>query len=246
MSDPSKTFWKRLAESGLLSAGQLAEWKAKFEKLETDGTPSDPRAIAKQLIRRQLLTQFQAKTLLKGLKLPLVWDDYRLLEPIEDGPFGHYYAATHIPTGHRVALRLIPASEWPKGTDPQQVRRVIEAARSVTQGNVLRTYELLERDKWFALVLDPVSGQRMSERLRSQRRLGSPEAASCVFQLAQALAAWHEQGLVHGDVQPSSVIVNHDGQVQLWRDPFYTLIPFFQASGSGLTDLQDRASLSRP
>jgi serine/threonine protein kinase len=246
MSDPTQTFWKRLSASQLLSTSQLESAQRDYGGMAEGESPQEPREIAKALIRAKLLTPFQAKVLLKGVRLPLVWNDYRLTDAIEGGPFQHYYAVTHIPTGHELAIRLIPTGDWPTEVTPDQVRINLLNLRGVKQNHLLRAYELIETEKWFGLVTDRVVGQRLSERLGSQKRLSTSEASSCIFQVAQGLIAVHEHGKVHADIRPESIIEADDGKVLLWCDPFYTAVTFYQASGPALNDLFERSSYLAP
>ncbi|MEC7498355.1 MAG: hypothetical protein VYE67_08575 [Planctomycetota bacterium] len=140
MTETKPTFWKRLSDSQLLSPTQLAAAESEMEQTVGKVSKSEPRPLAKALIRAGLITPFQAKALLKGVRLPLVWNDYRITDRIEGSVFAHCYEVTHIPTGHKLALRLLSKDEWPSDLSVDQVRLNIQNYRAAKSSQLARTY----------------------------------------------------------------------------------------------------------
>ena len=246
MTETKPTFWKRLSDSQLLSPTQLAAAEGEVEQTVGEVTKSEPRPLAKALIRAGLITPFQAKALLKGVRLPLVWNDYRIIDRIEGGVFARCYEVTHIPTGHKLALRLLSKDDWPSVLSVDQVRLNIQNYRAAKSSQLARTYELLEEDKYYGFIMDIVVGQRLSDRLEEQNKLTTPEASTCIFQVCQGLMSLHEQQLVHADLRPESIFETQDGTTLLWRDPLYVPASFYTASGPTLTDLYERSAYLAP
>ena len=65
------------------------------------------------------------------------------------------------------------------------------------------------------LVTEPADGITLSELVRNRRRLIVEEAAALTHQAADALAAAHAAGIVHGAVEPANVLVDGLGRVKL-------------------------------
>jgi eukaryotic-like serine/threonine-protein kinase len=65
------------------------------------------------------------------------------------------------------------------------------------------------------LVMEYVDGQTLAETVRRRGRLTPEEAAPLLRQAADALVAAHSAGIVHRDVKPSNILVDHDGRVKL-------------------------------
>lgn len=71
------------------------------------------------------------------------------------------------------------------------------------------------RSGGYALVMEPVSGPNLATLIEARGSLSAAEAAELWRVLADALAALHSHGIVHGDVSPPNVIIGKDGPVLL-------------------------------
>ena len=140
---------------------------------------------------------------------------YRIEERIGDGGMGVVYGAEDLRLRRRVALKFV-APEISR--DPAATGLFIQEARtasSIDHPNICTVHEIGEADGGrLFLVMPAYEGETLRSRLR-RGRLSEEEALEVAEQMARALAAAHQRGIVHGDVKPANVFVTRDGIVKL-------------------------------
>ena len=106
---PLDVFWKKIAESRLLSADQLPGVQATcLDAIKQSGSQDNQTALAAQwLVRQGIVTLWQAKQLVKGNARSFFIGEYCLLEKRELPLGGVVYRGRHDPTKQPVSLVLI-------------------------------------------------------------------------------------------------------------------------------------------
>jgi hypothetical protein len=138
-------------------------------------------------------------------------DDFELLGR---GGTATVYRAVDRSLGRHVAVKVLRGDAHPAGAG-----RVPEARAQAAvswHANVLSLYgtgHLLDGSP--CLVLEYAPGGSLQDRVASSGPLPAEEVMSIGAQLADALAAAHDAGLVHCDVKPSNVLFAADGSVRL-------------------------------
>jgi eukaryotic-like serine/threonine-protein kinase len=139
---------------------------------------------------------------------------YRIDTQLGKGGMGVVYRAHDQRLRRDVALKLLPSEI--AGHEERRARLLAEAraASALNHPGITTIYEVGEEGEHLFIVMELVSGQTLrlmvSEgpvETRTLTRLGA--------QIAEALAAAHAHGVVHGDVKPENVIVQTDGRVKL-------------------------------
>src|SRR3954463_14780890 len=128
---------------------------------------------------------------------------------------GGGYRATELRLGRPVALKLIAAD---RAADPAFRARFEREARltaAIDHPNVIPVYAAGEDDGPLYLVMRWVAGTDLQALVRAEGRLAPQRAALIVEQVAAALDAAHDAGLVHRDVKPANVLLNAGDHVYL-------------------------------
>ncbi|MEQ1566745.1 MAG: serine/threonine-protein kinase [Myxococcota bacterium] len=136
---------------------------------------------------------------------------YQLGKLLGEGRTGQVYRARDLKTGDRLAVKLL---HKPLCTVPEQVRRFareFEVTRSIDHPNVIRGVAFGQVDDGpyegtSYLALELLEGKRLSDLLRTGG-MTSARAARIALDVARALAAAHQLGLIHRDIEPGNVIV---------------------------------------
>ena len=205
------SFWKRLAESGLLTAQQVAAFK---RDLISRGLASETDA-ASTLVRQGVLTQYQAERLLDGRSRGFFFDEYKLLDLLGVGGMGWVYQAANTQTGETVALKvLLEQFKHDRG----MLARFQQEARAglrLNHPNIVRTHKLGMAGGSHYMIMDLVKGPSLLEVLLRKKRLPWGQACDFARQAALGLHHAHQAGLVHRDVKPQNLLIESSGQVKL-------------------------------
>lgn len=144
---------------------------------------------------------------------------YRLLEPLGHGGMGEVYLALDQRLNRKVAVKLLPAEFT---TDAERVRRFqqeAEAASAINHPNIITIHEINvdERTYYYYIVTEYVEGETLRQRLANapEKQMKLAEALNVAAQVAAALAAAHEAGIMHRDIKPENVMVRRDGIVKV-------------------------------
>ncbi len=205
------SFWKQLAESGLLTARQFS---AHRRDLVARGVTSGPEA-AEALVGQGVLTRFQADRLLDGRSRGFFFDEYKLLDLLGVGGMGWVYQAVNTVTGEKVALKvLLEQFKHDRG----MLARFQQEARAglrLNHPNIVRTHKLGVAGGSHYMIMDLVAGPSLLEVLLRKKRLPWGQACDFARQAALGLQHAHQAGLVHRDVKPQNLLIESTGQVKL-------------------------------
>ena len=139
---------------------------------------------------------------------------YRIGELLGRGGMGEVYAAEDTRLGRRVAIKLLPAAF---GGDEDRLRRFMLEARAASALNhpsILTIHDIDDVDGTPLLVSELVDGVTLRERLRTGV-LSLSDSLDIAGQIASALAAAHNAGIVHRDVKPENIMLREDGLAKL-------------------------------
>ena len=135
---------------------------------------------------------------------------------------GEVYQATDTKLKRQVAIKVLPPSLAADRDRLARFQREAEVLASLNHPNIAAIYGLEENDGVSALVMELVEGDDLSERISAAHRLspsahGLPldEALPIAKQIAEALEAAHEQGIIRRDLNPANIKVRADGTVRV-------------------------------
>jgi len=154
---------------------------------------------------------------------------YRVVSRLGAGGMGEVHLALHERTGRKVALKLLPARH---AGDEQRVRRFRQEARAVlalNHPNIVTVYDIEQSDGEFVIASELIEGETLRARV-SRGPLAPAEALDVAAQVAAALAAAHEAGIVHRDVKPENVMLRPDGFVKVLD---FGLAKLLEKAGAG-------------
>jgi serine/threonine-protein kinase len=139
---------------------------------------------------------------------------YRVLRLIGAGGMGEVHLAEDKRLGRKVALKMLPR-EFTQ--DPERVRRFEQEARAASalnHPNIVTIYEVGNIEGRYFIATEYIEGQTLRERLMGGQ-IELREVVEVATQMASALEAAHEAGIVHRDIKPENVMVRRDGLVKV-------------------------------
>jgi eukaryotic-like serine/threonine-protein kinase len=159
---------------------------------------------------------------------------YEVIASIGAGGMGEVYRALDPRLGRSVAIKVLSAE---LSRDPEHLARFEREARllaAVDHPNIAVIHGIeTDGDRQF-LVLELIPGETLAERLAAGA-LPVREALGLAVQMAGALSAAHEKGVVHRDLKPGNVRITPDGRVKVLDFGLAKDLSSAEPAGSGLT-----------
>jgi serine/threonine protein kinase/tetratricopeptide (TPR) repeat protein len=138
---------------------------------------------------------------------------YRLLSKIGEGGMGSVYLAEHVDLEKRVALKILRADVAPDPETLQQFRQEARAASKIGSAYICDVTDFGELpDGRVFFVMEYLDGQSLGRVLRQNSQIEPARAVAILRQVAKALGAAHEKGIVHLDVKPDNVMLLQQGK----------------------------------
>ena len=142
--------------------------------------------------------------------------NYAVKALIGRGALGTVYLAKDVALGRPVALKVLLGSLAHNQEHVRRFLREAQAAAPLLHPNIVAIYEAGIREGTPYIAMEYVEGEPLDRMLR---RRGTPlkwEAALHIAgQVAEALECAHGQGIVHRDVKPANILLDHQGRVRL-------------------------------
>ncbi len=139
---------------------------------------------------------------------------YRVTEKLGAGGMGVVYRATDTKLGREVALKVLPPVFANDSQRMARFKREAHVLASLNHPNIASIYGLEESDGVHCLVLELVEGPTLAERIQ-EGAVPLEEALTIATQIAEALEAAHEKGVIHRDLKPANVKVTPEGMVKV-------------------------------
>lgn len=164
---------------------------------------------------------------------------YQVISVLGVGGMGEVYQAHDTKLGRDVAIKVVPSAF---ANDPERLARFEREARMLASLNhpyIATIHGLEQTDGVQYLVMELVPGETLAERL-SGGPLRIEEALRIAGQIAEALEAAHERGVIHRDLKPANVKVSPEGRVKVLD---FGLAKAFSGDGRGnASDAPPRSS----
>ena len=158
-----------------------------------------------------------------------------LLRKIGSGGMGVVYSGYHLGFGELFAVKVLK----PRGReDTEYLKRFHQEARAavrVTHPNVVRVNDVDEAHGLHFLVMELVDGESVTTRMQRWRRMRQREAVTMLLGVAAGLGEVHRQNLVHRDVKPDNLLIQHNGRVKLAD---LGIVRVSNSDGSGVSTTQ--------
>ncbi|WP_123744197.1 serine/threonine-protein kinase [Saccharothrix texasensis] len=137
---------------------------------------------------------------------------FRRIRQLGRGGFGTVWLAVDEQLARTVAVKLAHA---PDNDTEQRMLREARALAAVRHPNCVRVFDIVQDPDGLAIVMEYIDGEPLSNVVLTSGLLADTLAARLWVNMADALAAAHEQGVLHRDVKPSNVIVDTHGTAHL-------------------------------
>src|SRR6266849_6755150 len=139
---------------------------------------------------------------------------YKISKRIGSGGMGEVYLATDLTAGRKAALKLLPMRFTGDAERLKRFQQEAHAVVALNHPNILTVYEIGEDHSTHYIASELIEGETLRQRL-ARGRIEVGEAVDVAIQVASALAAAHEAGIVHRDIKPENIMLRPDGYVKV-------------------------------
>src|SRR2546421_3023607 len=198
-----------LRRSNLIDRGQLDQVIGDFLNKHPG---AEPPALADYLIGQGVLTSFQAERLLQGKTQGFVLGPFTLMDALGTGSMGTVYKAQSKTDNKWYAVKVLPRrSMW----NVRIARRKVRLFEQCKHPAVVPFVDVGTSGGMHYLAWPLVEGETLDKVVSREGKLHSAHAAFYASQVAEGLDICHQQGLFHGLLKPSNLIVGADQQLRI-------------------------------
>jgi len=162
-------------------------------------------------------------------------DRYELLEIIGKGGMGIVYRAADRELDIAVALKILK----PKYSyDPdfiEIIKREVTLARRLSHPSIIKIYDLNRAGNLWFISMEYLEGEELKSRIQREGPMPLPLILSIARQILSALVHSHDQGIIHADIKPHNIFLNHRGHA--------TLVDFGISQAMGVRQKHDTDSV---
>ncbi len=149
---------------------------------------------------------------------------YHIIRQLGAGGMGVVWLAEDTRLQRKVALKTVKGADADTTEGRQRLMREARAAATLNHPNIATVHDVLDVDGQVVVVFEYVEGDTLATRLQ-RGPLTVAEAVEVTWQLADALAAAHAQGVIHRDLKPSNVVLSPDGRAKVLDFGIARLVP---------------------
>jgi len=139
---------------------------------------------------------------------------YRILSTLGQGGMGQVFLAEHLDLKRMVALKVVAAGATAPPAVIDRFRAESRAVAAVKHPGICQIFEAGQVGHVPFLAMEFIDGPTLGQKAQDQ--LPTPvEAAKYVQQIAEAIEASHQAGILHRDLKPANVMIDKAGQIKV-------------------------------
>lgn len=142
-------------------------------------------------------------------------DRYEILELIGSGGMSDVYKAKCQKLNRLVAVKVLKEEFSNDSSFVGSFKMEAQAAARLSHPNIVNIFDVVDEGSLHYIVMELIEGITLKSYIAKKGRLDVKEAVGIAIQVAQGIAAAHEQQIVHRDIKPQNMIISKDGKVKV-------------------------------
>jgi serine/threonine protein kinase/Tfp pilus assembly protein PilF len=139
---------------------------------------------------------------------------YRILEKLGEGGMGEVYLAEDTELNRKVALKFLSEEYGMDSEVLARFKREAQMAASLNHPNIITVYEVGDYEERPYIAMAYIEGPALSD-LVAGKEISTDNALEIAGQIGDGLASAHVAGVVHRDIKPDNVMIEHSGRVKI-------------------------------
>lgn len=200
-------------KSGLLAADDLVAALGMYDSDQI--AAAEPLQLATFLVRKKLLTKFQAMQLLSGRTQGFVLGKYKITQGLRQDRVGMVFLAEDADTKATVVVKVLPTDRVNDDTMYRPFLAEARTASHVVHSTVARVLDVGMWNGTHYVACEHVSAPTLDKVIADKGPLSPHLAGQVIAQAAVALMYAHKRNLLHRDLKPANIAVYPDRRVKL-------------------------------
>lgn len=142
-------------------------------------------------------------------------DRYEILEQIGSGGMSVVYKAKCHKLNRMVAVKVLKEEFCNDSNFVSKFKMEAQAAAGLSHPNIVSVYDVIDEGKIHYIVMELIEGITLKSYIAKKGKLEVKESIGISIQVAQGIAAAHEQHIIHRDIKPQNMIISRDGKVKV-------------------------------
>ena len=142
-------------------------------------------------------------------------DRYSILEKIGTGGMALVYKAHDNVLDRNVAIKMLRDNYDSESSIVTNFIKEARSSASLVHPNVVSVYDVSEHEGYNYMVMELVDGKTLKDYIKKNQRLPWQEACNYTIQIGQGIQAAHERNIVHRDIKPQNIIMDHSGTLKV-------------------------------
>ncbi len=140
---------------------------------------------------------------------------YEILELIGSGGMSDVYKARCHKLDRLVAIKVLKEELSSDVSFVSKFKMEAQAAAGLSHPNIVSVYDVVDEGQLHYIVMELIEGITLKSYIARKGKLDVKEAVGIAIQVAQGIAAAHEQNIIHRDIKPQNMIISRDGKVKV-------------------------------
>jgi eukaryotic-like serine/threonine-protein kinase len=142
-------------------------------------------------------------------------DRYEILDRIGSGGMSDVYKARCHKLDRLVAIKVLKEEFSCDANFVSKFKMEAQAAARLSHPNIVNIYDVIDEGNLHYIVMELIEGVTLKNYIAKKGMLGIKESIGIAIQVAQGIAAAHEQHIIHRDIKPQNMIISKDGKVKV-------------------------------
>ncbi len=142
-------------------------------------------------------------------------DRYEILAWIGSGGMSDVYKARCHKLDRLVAIKVLKEELSGDESFVAKFKMEAQSAAGLSHPNIVSVYDVVDEGSLHYIVMELIEGITLKSYIAKKGKLDYKEAVGIAIQVAQGIAAAHEQNIIHRDIKPQNMIISRDGKVKV-------------------------------